>query len=420
MAVGSFSAGLSGLNANSVALNVIGNNLANINTVGFKQSQVTFSDLVSQSVGGNSVNPMQLGLGVATGSISPVFGQGAIENTSSPFDVALQGNGLFVVRGSDGQVYSRAGNFKLDSNGTLITSDGLAVQGYVADATGVISASGQLSDISIPPGTLRAPTPTRQYSTVTNLDAGAAQGTTFTTSVQIFDAVGSAHISTITYTKSATAGAWNYSIAAPGDEVVGGTAGTPYTITSGTLSFDGAGVLTQVDGGAPADVTLTTPAWTNGASANNLVWDLVDANGESGLTSYSGSSATSSINQDGSSAGQVTVINIDSDGVIKASFGAGQTISLAQLAVANFNNPEGLLKLGSNLYSATQSAGIPNIGAAGSGGRGTVIGNALEQSNVDIAREFTQMILAQRGYQANAKSITTADQILVDTVNLKS
>jgi flagellar hook protein FlgE len=418
MAVGSFSSGLSGLNANSVTLSVVGNNLANLNTVAFKQSRVTFADLVSQSVGGGSIGPMQIGLGVATNSITPQFSQGAVENTDSPTDVAIQGGGLFVVRGAQGIAYTRAGNFNLDQNGKLVSADGLSVQGYAADAAGNIVA-GELSDVEVPPGTLRPPTATGTFQATTNLDASAVAGDTFASSIQIYDAVGASHIATISYSKTATAGQWNYSISAPGADVTGGTVGTPFTISSGTLNFDGSGVLSQVDGGAPADVVITTPTWTNGAIASSLTWDLMDAAGVSTLTSFSGESATASINQDGSPAGQVTVIQIDSSGLIKATFGAGQTVSLAQLVMANFNNPNGLLKLGGNIFSSTETSGIPNIGVAGTGGRGTIIGNALEQSNVDIAQEFTRMILAQRGYQANAKTITTGDQILMETVNLK-
>ncbi len=419
MAVGSFSAGLSGLNANSVSLNVIGNNLANINTVAFKESNVTFSDLVSQSVGGGSIGPMQIGLGVQTGSIAPQFSQGAIETSSSPTNVAIQGQGLFVVNGPNGQAYTRAGNFNFDNTGKLVTPEGYAVQGYLADSKGVVSTSGALSDIVVPPGTLREPSATTSFATKTNLDGAATAGTVFATSVQIYDSLGDPHIATITYTKGVAAGDWNYSISAPGAEVTGGTAGTPYTISSGTMSFDGAGVLTDVNGSAPADVSITTPTWVDGANATTMNWDIVDANSVASITGFAFPSATSSIVQDGTAAGSVNVIVIDSTGTIKATFGAGQTVALAQLATAGFNNPQGLLKVGGNIFSGSQAAGIPNVGAPGTGGRGTVIGNALEQSNVDIASEFTKMILAQRGYQANAKTITTSDQILVDTVNLK-
>jgi flagellar hook protein FlgE len=421
MAVGSFSAGLSGLNANSVYLSVIGNNLANINTVGFKSSSVTFMDLVSQTAGGTSANPMQVGLGVVTGSISPVFSQGAIENTREATNVAIQGNGLFVVRGPNGQAYTRAGNFSFNNDGKLVTPDGYFVQGYGAadPVTGAIVTTGSPSDISVPPGVLRAPQATTNIRTLSNLDATAATNATFTTSVQIYDALGDAHVATLTYTKQAAAGTWNYTVTVPGEEVTGGTPGTPFEVANGSVAFDVSGQLATVNGNPPADVTITTPTWTNGAAASTWNWDVVDDANTPALTGFASPSATSSIAQNGAAAGMVDNITITNDGTILATFGAGQTVAVGQLALANFNNPKGLVKMGSNRYGESQAAGIPNVGVAGTGGRGTLIGSALEQSNTDIATEFTQMILAQRGYQANSKTITVSDEILVDTLALK-
>jgi flagellar hook protein FlgE len=421
MAVGSFSAGLSGLNANSQALSVIGNNLANINTIAFKASAVNFEDLVSQNVGGSSENPTQIGLGVGLASISPTFKQGAIESSSEPTNVAIQGNGFFVLNGKDGRSFTRAGDFTFNDSGALISPDGQFVQGYTAidAATGKVNTTGQPTNITVPPGVLRPPTPTTQFSATTNLDAGAAANATFSTPIQVFDSLGTAHVLNMDYKKTG-AGTWSYTLTAPGEEVAGGTAGTPSVIgTAGTLTFGPNGNLTQVDGAAAADVTFTTPAWQDGASASTLKWAVLDAGGTPALTSFSAASATSSIDQNGSPAGQVQAISINSAGEIIASFGAGQTVSVGQLALASFNNPQGLVKLGANEYGESQSAGLPNVGVAGTGGRGTLTGSALEQSNVDIATEFTQMILAQRGYQANAKTITVSDQLLVDTLNLK-
>ena len=421
MAVGSFSAGLSGLNANAAYLSVIGNNLANINTVGFKASTVTFQDLVSQTVGGASANPMQVGLGVTTGSISPVFSQGAIENTREATNVAIQGNGFFVVRGSSGAAYTRAGNFTFNNEGKLVTPDGYFVQGYTAtDAvTGRIVTTGTPTDISVPPGVLREPTATTSFSTLTNLDATASTGDTFTTAVQIYDALGAPHVATVTYTKQAAAGTWNFAVTVPGAEITGGVAGTGFSVATGSVVFNASGVLSSVNGAAPADVTITTPTWTNGAAASTWNWDIVAAPGEFNLTGYAADSATSSSTQNGSAPGMIDNISIAADGRIVATFGAGQTVDVAQLALANFNNPKGLVKLGSSRFGESQAAGIPNVGVAGTSGRGTLIGSALEQSNVDVAQEFTQMILAQRGYQANSKTITVSDELLVDTLSLK-
>jgi flagellar hook protein FlgE len=411
-----FSASLSGLYANQQKLSVIGNNLANLNTVGFKSSAVQFMDLVSQNVGGSSANPMQIGLGVTTGAISPNFTQGGLENTGVNSHVAIQGRGFFIVGNGNDSSYTRAGDFSFDDNGRLVSAEGLPVQGYtqVDPLTGAIVTTGQPTDIVIPPGVLRAPGATTNFSTVSNLNASAAVGDTFTASVQIVDALGAEHLATITYTNTGP-GAWSYDITVPGAEVTGGTAGTPFSIATGNVTFGPTGVMT-----APAaDVVITSPAWANGAAPTNFTWDLYDATNTPTLTGYSATSATSSKTQNGYAAGTMNPITIDADGNIQATVGAGRTVIIAQLAIANFNNPQGMQKVGSNRFAETQASGIANVGVANTGGRGAVAGSALEQSNVDIAQEFTQMILAQRGYQANSRSITVADELLVETLNLK-
>lgn len=418
MAVGSFSAGLSGLNANGTYLSVIGNNLANINTIGYKSSAVSFADLVSQTVGGTSINPMQVGLGVLTGSISPVFSQGAIENTRESTNVAIQGNGFFVVRGENGNAYTRAGNFSFNADGELVTPDGWRVQGYTqVDAlTGKVVTTGGVGDIVVPPGVLRQPVATTNIRTLINLDANAevTGAANFTTSVKIYDSLGSAHVVTMEFEKTGP-GAWTYTATVPQEDVNGG-AGV-FQLATGALTFDGNGQLT-----APAaDVVFTAPAtWANGAAGTNLTWDITPPPADKpSITSFASASETSSITQNGSAAGQISNIAIDPEGQIIATFGAGQTVAVGQLALANFNNPKGLVKLGANRYGESQAAGIPNVGTAGTGGRGTLIGSAIEQSNVDIATEFTQMILAQRGYQANSRTITVSDEVLVETLQLK-
>jgi flagellar hook protein FlgE len=432
MAIGSFSAGLSGLSANATYLNVIGNNLANINTIGFKASAVSFQDLVSQTVGGSAGDLRQVGLGVTMGSIAPVFSQGAVENTREATNVAIQGNGFFVVAGADGASYSRAGNFSFSNDGTLVTPDGFRVQGYteIDPVTGEIITTGEPTDIVVPSGVLRPPTATTEFTTISNLDSGAAVNDTFTSSVQIYDTLGSSHVVTITYTKTAE-GEWDYEMTVPGAETATPpAAGAPFVVSAGSVVFDAQGRITTITPTAPAtgggdvgdpivDVVFETPDWANGAEAVEVTWDLVGSAENVSLTGFDAPSATSSKTQNGASAGMVSSIHIDDDGSIVATFGAGQTLPVAKLALATFNNPKGLVKLGSNLFGESQNAGIPNVGTAGTGGRGTLVGSALEQSNVDIAQEFTQMILAQRGYQANSKTITVSDELVMDTLNLK-
>ena len=419
MAVGSFSAGLSGLAANAQALSVIGNNLANLNTVGFKASSVTFEDLVYQNVGGSSENPTQVGLGVGVAQITPIFAQGTIESSRVSTNVAIQGNGFFMLMGDQGPSYTRAGNFDFDRNGDLVTPDGQKVLGYttVDPVTKEIVATGEPTSINVPPGLLRPPVATSQFSMITNLNSSSAVGSTFTTAIDVVDSLCATPIATMTFTKTGT-GTWSYDLTADGGDVTGGTAGTPFSLGTGSVGFDATGVLTTVNGNPPADIAITTPSWTNGAAASNLSWKVLDANQNPVVTGFSSPSATSSTTQNGTRAGTVANVIVNPDGTIVAQ-GYGQAVVIAQIALANFNNPAGLVKLGGNRFGDYPAAGIRSVGVAGSGGRGTLVGSALEQSNVDMAREFTNMIIAQRGYQASSRIITVSDELLQDTLNLK-
>jgi flagellar hook protein FlgE len=430
MAIGSFSAGLSGLTANAEALKVVGNNLANLNTVGYKASSVAFQELVSQGPAGAAA---ARGLGVSISSISPIFSQGSIESSREATNVAIQGNGLFVVRGPQGNAYTRAGNFSFNSDGELVTPDGFKVQGYtdIDPVTGKVVTSGEPTDIKVPPGVLRAPTPTNLVTMASNLDASAKVGDTFDGSMQVYDSLGAAHVMSITYTNTAP-GQWSYSLSVPGADVTPPPANNaPAVIATGTIAFDSDGKLATMTPTAPstgggaavpgpiADVEFTTPAWADGATASTIKWHVVDDKGVSSLTGFASPSATSSKTQNGSPAGGLEILSIGTDGTITAKVGTGQAVAVAQLALATFNNFKGLVDQGGNKFSASLESGLPNVGEPGTGGRGTVLGSALEQSNVDIAYEFTQMILAQRGYQANSKSITVSDELLVDTLSMK-
>jgi flagellar hook protein FlgE len=384
-------------------------------------------DLVSQNVGGTSTDPMQVGLGVTTGSIAPVFSQGSIEANRESTNAAIQGSGFFVVRdpNTSGNAYTRAGNFSFNSSGELVTPDGYFLQGYTAidPVTQEVLTTGQPGTITVPPGVLQEPVATTEFNTRTNLSTDAVDGTVFTTSVQIFDALGATHVVTITYTKTASSPqTWSADMTVPATELGGVATDPPTSILPAPLElvFSDSGQLATLGGAAPADQTFTIPsAWANGAAAGTLTWDVVDTANNTALTGFAAPSATSSSTQNGTAASAIKGIAIDKTGSIIATSESGRTFAIAKIALANFNNPKGLVKIGSNKYGESQAAGIPNVGTAGTGGRGTLIGSAVEQSNVDIATEFTQMILAQRGYQANAKTITVSDEILVDTLQLK-
>ncbi len=422
----SFYSGLSGLAAYASALNSVGNNLANINTSGFKSSAMSFQDLVTNTFGGLATNgagnPMQVGLGVLVSSVDGIFSQGSIQKSGEATNVALEGNGFFVVGPTaDDHMYTRAGNFSFDRSGYLINPSGLYVLGYTQrDANGEIISSGQLDRIWLPANTVSAPNQTSYIQIFANLNVNDPDGSTYTASVTIYDSKGAPHVMNITFTHNvpgATANDdWDYAITLPGEDVVGGTAGTPYTVANGAIQFDGTGTLIVPAG----DVTFNTPGFTNGANPiTGLNWDLFDVNGVGSLTGYPIASTTNSTNTDGYGPGNLTSIIIGNDGVIQGVFSNGQVEELAQLAVATFNNNRGLLRLGDNLFLETNASGASAIGAPGTGGRGKITGSALESSNVDIATEFTNMLVYQRGYQANSRIITTSDEVIQEALAIK-
>ena len=426
MALTSLYAGLSGLNAHALQLSIIGNNLANINTPGFKSSTVAFQDLLSQTLTGGSssgdVNLLQIGLGVEGSATNQNFSQGSLQTTGIATNVSIQGQGFFIVNSNQGLNYTRAGDFHIDGKGNLVTSDGSTVQGYADKdpVTNRITTTGGLKDINIPLGTLAAPISTSLVSMIANLDANAAAGDKLTSSIRVFDSVGAAHQINFTWTKTGTA-AYGYDVTIDGGDVTGGTAGTQFSLLAapGTMTFDVSGALKNVDGAAAADKNITTPTFKDGAAALKFTWDLVGTNGQTSITNYAAPSGASSSFQNGFSSGTLTSIAVGTDGTVQGSFSNGQTAELARVALATFNNPSGLIKLGANRFMVSSASGEPSIGNPGTGGRGTTAGNTIELSNVDMAAEFINMILAQRGYQANSRVITTTDDILQESINLK-
>ncbi len=419
----SFYSGLSGLSAYASALNVVGNNLANINTPGFKASAINFYDIVTRTFGGIAANgagnPMQIGLGIFPAEVSGIFSQGSIQVTQEGTNVAIEGNGFFILSNdSSSQFYTRNGAFSFDDAGYLIDSNGNYVMGYTDKdpTTGQIVASGELSRIFLPANTVSSPSETTMFQVFMNLDNRVDPGTTATASIVVYDSKGAQHTLTITYTHNAgLPDSWDYEVTVPGEDVVGGTSGTPYTLATGTLTFNADGTLNT-----PAtDVTITTPAFTNGADPMSINWDIWDDDGVASLTGYPLPSGVSSTNQNGYPPGNLTSIIINREGMIQGVFSNGQVEELAQLALATFNNPKGLLRMGLNLYAETEASGVPSVGAPQTAGRGSINGGALESSNVDMATEFVNMLVFERGYQANSRTIRTSDEMIQEALALK-
>ncbi|HEY7352456.1 MAG TPA: flagellar hook protein FlgE [Terriglobales bacterium] len=405
----SFSIPLSGLTAESTALSAIANNLSNQNTVGYKDVRVLFSDLFYENLGTTgSGDPIQLGAGTQIDSMPGSFTQGSINSTGVPTDVAIQGSGFFVVQRNGVTSYTRAGNFSVDKNNFLVTADGQQVMGYPA-VNGVVTPGQGLTALQLGAGSISPPSATKSLQIATNLNSGAAVGDTFSTPVTIYDSLGASHVLTFTFTKTA-ANTWGYSIGIPSADV----SGSP-TLNTGTLTFDGTGTLV-----APAaNVTgIVINGLTDGASNMTFAWDLY--NGATPTVSQEAApSSTSSTQQDGNSSGTLEDFSIGSDGTITGSFSNGRTAPLGQLALAQFADVQGLQRDGANSFRESLASGQAVIGAPGTGGRGTLSGGAVELSNVDIATEFSNLIVAQRAFESDAKAVTTFDQITQDTINLK-
>jgi len=406
--MGNFSIALSGLEANSTALNTIGNNLANLNTTAYKGQTTSFEDLFSQQIGqSGSGDAIQVGAGTKVSGTSTDFSEGTLQPdaTANPTDVALDGNGFFIVEQNGVQSLTRAGNFTVSEAGNLTTQDGQAVLGYPA-VDGVVNQNSALQPITIPVGATEGAQATQNISTTVNLNSGATVGTTFTTPVTVFDSLGQSHNATITYDKTAT-NSWSYSIALP----AGDSTGTPVNNT-GTLTFDSNGNLTSPTGSVAG---ISFPALADGASDLTFNWNLT---GNATVSQLASASTNGAQTQDGFASGTFSTISVDSSGVIQAQFSNGNNTTIGQLAVANVANVQGLVTTGGNNFQTTAASGQLTAGVAGAGGRGTVDDDTLESSNVNISTEFTNLIVAQRAFEANSKTVTTFDTISEDVLAL--
>ena len=412
---------VSGLRSHQTMMDVIGNNIANVNTSGYKSSQTVFEDTLSQVVksagspqgASGGTNPAQVGLGVKVGAITTNFSQGATQVTGRSTDITLQGDGFFVVK-QDGQtMYSRAGAFSFDALGNLVNPDGAMVQGWQA-VNGKINTNAAVSGLKLPIGQSLPPKGTDTMDVGGNLPSDAVAGTQLVSSFDIFDNQGKAIPATFTYTKGAT-DKWTLAVTVPDatGAAVDVTKGGPVTLTwdQTTKTFSSSTAPAPV---ALDQAKLNTAGYTFGTDVNVGLGTTSNP-----LTQYASANTVSVLDQNGSALGSLQSFTMAPDGTLLGIFSNGLKQSLGQVAVANFNNPPGLEKVGGSLYRDTSNSGTPAVGTAGTGGRGTLASGALEMSNVDLAQEFTSLVVAQRGFQANSRVVTASDEILQDLVNMK-
>jgi flagellar hook protein FlgE len=404
----SFSIPLTGLEASSTALNTIANNLSNMNTTAFKSQDVTFSDLFYQQIGNTgSGDPLQVGAGTQVSSTETSFMQGSINETGNATDVALNGQGFFVVENGGTTEYTRDGNFTLSADGSLTTQDGQKVMGYPV-INGAVDTNAPLAAIQIPVGQVEQPAATTTMSMTANLDASSAVGTQVPAQITIYDSLGVAHVATIDFTNQG-AGAWNYAISLPAGDATGGANLT------GALQFDSNGNLTAPAANVPG---ISFTGLADGASDLTLNWNLYGANNKATVTQVASASAVSGTNQNGYASGEYSGFNIDSSGVVSAEFSNGQTTPVGQLALASITNQQGLTITAGNNYQTTLASGAASVGVAGAAGLGTIQDEALEESNVDISTQFSNLIVQQQAFDASSKAITTFDTISQDTLNM--
>ncbi len=423
--------GVSGLQANGMSVSIIGDNIANVNTIGFKSARGNFDDVLQQSILGRNGSTSQLGGGVVLNDVQNMFTQGSLMNTGQATDLAISGAGFFVLNGSyngvEGNYYSRAGQFVIDKDGYLVNNSGLRVQGYSVDDSGQLA--GTVGDLNITSHNV-PPRATTQIDMIANLDAdaqvpaaawdvtNAAATSNFNSTITVYDSLGNAHPVEVYFRKTA-ANSWEWHAVVDGGELAGGTPGTPTEIADGTLTF-------TVNGELDTETINNNTVNFLGAAAGQVIdfdfGDSITTDGGTGLDGTTGFAGASTINfqsQDGYATGTLQNISVTPDGMVMGSFTNGEVREVAQLALANFQSNSGLDRTGGNLWIETIDSGEALIGAPNTGSRGSIHSYSLEQSNVDLAEQFVHLIGAQRGFQANSKIITTSDQMLMETVNLK-
>jgi flagellar hook protein FlgE len=418
--IGSLFAGISGLSANSTAMTVIGDNIANVNTTAFKSNKSSFANVLSQSLGGSATGG--IGRGVEFWGVSPSWSQGSIENTANATDMAINGKGFFMVEDDSGSAfYTRAGEFSFDKDGYLVNPDGLFVQGYAVSSIAADDTItlGPIENINVPGESTAPPQATTNTTMDINLDSGAAVNDTYSSTQTIYDSLGNAIPLTLTFEKTA-ANQWTVDVSVPTGTVTDPT--TDIGITNPDLTFDGNGNLNNIPGINPS-ITITN--LLNGAAdlsgINAINWDLFDSAGASNgdLTQYAAASTTSFNTQDGYAAGNLRGVSVDEKGYVTGVYSNGQLTPLYQVVLAEFPSYFGLSKMGKNLYAESRASGQAMTGVPLSGSLGSISPSAIEMSNVDLAQEFVKMITTQRAFQANSRVITTSDEILQELIGLK-
>ena len=416
---------ISGLHGHQEMLDVIANNIANVNTTGYKASRVSFEDILSQTEHGatapsgglGGINPAQVGLGMTVAGIDVLQTQGNLQSTGKLTDMAIQGDGFFVLSDGAQQYYTRDGSFDTSLDGSLVNpASGLKVQGWQADSTGTIDTTGPLKNLVIPIGQQIAPQATANATVTGNLDASATQntstdpanptaGSTVSTTLTVYDSLGASHQIDLTFTNQGS-GAWNVAATDPNDPT------DKPSLSVSSLSFTSTSSPGTLDTSTTSTLTLT---FGSSSGSTTTLSSTVDFSSMTQFAAPSDPSATA----DGYPSGQLTTFSVGSDGQISGVYSNGHSQVLGQIALASFRNPAGLLRDGDNNFITSSASGQASVGVPGSGDRGSVLTGTLEMSNVDLATEFTEMIAAQRGFEANTRVITTSDQMLQDLVNLR-
>lgn len=411
-------AAIGGLRNHITYMDVVGNNIANVNTAGFKASRITFSDMMSQTIIGASAptanrggtNPTQIGLGMTLRGIDVIHTQGALQATGKLTDFAVQGSGFFILKDGARTFFTRDGAFDIAVSGELVNpANGFKVQGWRADSSGIVDSNSPLESIVIPFGQSIAAQESTKINFVGNFDARLADTDTFSSTIDVYDSLGNAHPVSLTFTKNG-ANTWNVTANSTSAEIDTVTFDIPSVV------FDSNGTLTTPDPSTSPPTTLEmTVTFVTGLQQNSPIVTNIDM---TAVTQFATEGQLSMIFNNGFSAGSLISFSVGPAGDITGIFSNGTNRTIGQLAMALFTNPAGLQRAGANNFEPTANSGVAIVGTPGTGGRGSIGSGVLEGSNTDLAREFTNVVMAQRGFQASSRIISTADEMLEDLVNL--